>query len=202
VSLPHLYPFQLPNISVYSSQLSRSGHDSIKYSLKAYLDGIEAGTLYIILAVEWVLENFSIHNTTETRALVIRSIETKKFSRLWIHSHHIYSKNKIKSIEDWANELNLSGFILAGKPGFVCVEGTEENCQMWWQRVRSMNWQKISCKLKEDTEEEALWKKFSHFTNITHIRDSHQSDMKAFLLFLEEHASYYVFKEYFGFDGK
>jgi hypothetical protein len=54
---------------------------------------------------------------------------------MWIHSHHIYSKSKMKNIEDWAKELNLTGFFLPGKPGLMCVEGLETNCNIWWQRV-------------------------------------------------------------------
>jgi len=136
VSLPHSYPFDLPNISVYTSKLNRSGHDSIKNNLKSYLETIETGTLYITLTIEWILENFSSYVTKTSQVLEHRT--TTKLGRLWIQSHHIYSKNKIKSIEDWAEELNLSGFIMAGKPGFVCVEGTDENCQMWWQRVYNL----------------------------------------------------------------
>jgi len=160
------------------------------------MDTIEGGTLYITLTIEWVLENLSSYYTSVSEASECKTIS--KASRLWIHSHHIYSKNKIKSIEDWAEELNLSGFILAGKPGLVCIEGAEENCQMWWQRVKSMNWQRITCKLQEDAEDQTGWQKFTDFTNITHK----VIDMKAFLHFLESHNSQHVFKEYFGFDGK
>ena len=215
MSLPHSYPFELPNISVYSSKLSRSGHDSIKNGLKSYLERIETGTLYITLTIEWIIENFASHDIKVSQTSECATIP--KSSRLWIHSHHIYSKNKIESIKDWAEELNLSGFIMAGKPGLVCVEGSEENCQMWWQRVcnfkpvqiqvhnqylilkvRSMNWQRITCKLQENAEGETVWRRFPEFTNITHK----VTDMKAFLHFLESHNSHYVFKEFFGFDGK
>ena len=61
-----------------------------------------------------------------------------------------------------------------------------------------MNWQRITCKLQEDAEDQTGWQKFTDFTNITHK----VIDMKAFLHFLESHNSQHVFKEYFGFDGK
>lgn len=61
-----------------------------------------------------------------------------------------------------------------------------------------MNWQKITCKLEEHDGE----KRFETFENIAEIRNSEQSDMKAFLKYLEDHASSHIFKQYFGFDGK
>lgn len=38
-------------------------------------------------------------------------------SRLWIVSHHIYSKKKRKTIIDGAKSMNLRGFMKPGKPG-------------------------------------------------------------------------------------
>lgn len=61
-----------------------------------------------------------------------------------------------------------------------------------------MNWQRITCRLEEHDSE----KKFQTFENIALTRNSDESDMKAFLNYLESHASSHVFKELFGFDAK
>ena len=135
MSLPHSYPYHLPEISVYSSKLNRPEHDCISNNLKIFLNTVEPGTLCITSAIEWIIENFSPLGIEKTNVSTLFSENQRKHNRLWIQSHHIYSKTKIKNIEDWAKELNLTGFVLAGKPGFICVEGLEENCQMWWQRV-------------------------------------------------------------------
>lgn len=40
-----------------------------------------------------------------------------EFERLWIYSHHIYSKHKREMVMALAKNLELSGFMLIGKPG-------------------------------------------------------------------------------------
>ena len=37
-------------------------------------------------------------------------------------SHHIYSKIKRKDLQGLASDLNLTGFVMPGKPGVICVE--------------------------------------------------------------------------------
>lgn len=220
ISLPHGYPDQNPQASVQCASLSRNNHESLNSELKHYLSLSENGALCVGTLIEWVKENFENFLSASTQSEQVHctstnSSETKSL-RLWIQSHHIYSKTKMDNIQDWAKQLCLRGFILPGKPGFLCVEGGEKNCQQWWQQVhrsficsnyyshslfpqvRGMNWQKITCRLEERDSE----KKFLIFENIAAIRNSEQSGMKAFLKYLEEHASSHVFKEFFGFDGK
>jgi len=67
-----------------------------------------------------------------------------KSCRIWIYSHHIYNKHKRKFLIDTAHELNVSGFSMPGKPGFVCIEGDETDCDDYWSRTRQLQWQKIS----------------------------------------------------------
>ena len=91
--------------------------------------------------MQWAIENAPeyISNTdaelSETTGSACNN-ETKPyvFSRMWIYSHHIYSKEKRKCILEWAKELHLTGFSMPGKPGVICVEGIQENCEDYWQR--------------------------------------------------------------------
>ena len=73
---------------------------------------------------------------TKSKASSARASKFEKFSRLWIYSHHIYSKIKRKNILDLAGELKLTGFCLPGKPGVICVEGDGELVSEWWYVVR------------------------------------------------------------------
>jgi Protein of unknown function (DUF1115). len=36
---------------------------------------------------------------------------------------------------DLAADMNITGFVLPGKPGIVCIEGTSLDCEDWWYRV-------------------------------------------------------------------
>lgn len=201
VALPDTYPDTPAQISVHSGHLGRSKHSEINLDLRNFQRTMDPGSIYVGSVVEWVQEKFSDYlSFIEENVLApIMETEDKRTFRMWIHSHHIYSKTKMKNIEEWARELSLNGFFLPGKPGFICVEGLEKNCNIWWQRVRAMNWQRISCKLEEHDEVQ----KFRTFSNIANIKAAPDSSgMKAFLNYLEEHHSSHVFKEYFGFDGK
>ena len=123
------------------SSLSRSSHDLINKDLKNLLETYEPGMLVVGSIIEWVQDNLSSYISPSEDLLASAQGASSKekeaaiIFRMWIHSHHIYNKHKISNLQDWAKELSLNGFIMPGKPGFVCVEGMETNCQMWWQRV-------------------------------------------------------------------
>ena len=57
------------------------------------------------------------------------------FTRLWIYSHHIYSKVKRRDMLELARDCAVTGFSLPGKPGIICVEGPAANTADWWKRV-------------------------------------------------------------------
>lgn len=135
VSLPDLYPDKQAQVSVHSGHLGRANHNTINLELRNFQDTLEPGSLYIGSVVEWIKDNFPAYMSEEPIPIPIKNPDGKKTNRMWIHSHHIYSKSKMKNIEDWAKELNLTGFLMPGKPGFMCVEGLETNCNIWWQRV-------------------------------------------------------------------
>lgn len=135
--MPDLYPDKPPQVSIHCEIFRRSIHNKINLELLNFLRTLEPGSLYIGSVIEWVHEHFPTYLSSVESASISSIPETKdkKTTRMWIHSHHVYSKAKMKNIEDWAKELNLTGFLLPGKPGFICVEGLDKNCNIWWQRV-------------------------------------------------------------------
>ena len=66
----------------------------------------------------------------------------------WVYIHHIYSKYKRRNIVSWAREYNLTGFLMAGKPGVIYVEGILNNIEEYCVKVRGLNWKKMTCKVK------------------------------------------------------
>jgi len=45
-----------------------------------------------------------------------------------IHTHHLVESHRIQHIKKNASKLSLGGYIKVGKPGFILVEGNEEDC--------------------------------------------------------------------------
>lgn len=218
VNLPHQYPAVQPNMFVRSQTLNRDSQYRLNQELLGYLKTLQKGDLCIGPAITWLQEkgetffddcpeekSKSTENPTETK--------DSKFARLWIYSHHIYSKVKRKDILDLAREFDLTGFCLPGKPGIICIEGLSRNTDDWWHKVRSWNWQKILCKKREEVEitpEQDLSKlrRFSLFeelgseNNIRVKGGGFHVDMGDVFRYLENHESGYVFKEYFGINGR
>ena len=77
------------------------------------------------------------------------------FSRIWIWSHHIFSESKRKHIASLGKDLKLNGIIVAGRPGFIIVEGClstlsyfsilgiKFNVDAFWSDVKTLSWKKI-----------------------------------------------------------
>lgn len=99
-----------------------------------------SGEPYILSAREWVKDHASAYVDRELSSSSVTTSNASQsedviFTRLWIYSHHIYNKQKRKNIIEWAKELSLSGFSMPGKPGVVCVEGLQSNCEEFWSRL-------------------------------------------------------------------
>lgn len=219
VTLPHEYPAVQPDLYARSQSLNRNGQLELNKELMAYLSIFESGDLSIGPAVTWLQENGSVFlESSDTdvpaqdKSANDKIEKDTKFARLWIYSHHLYSKTKRKDILDMAKEFDLSGFSLAGKPGIICVEGLSRNTDDWWARVRSWNWQKILCKNKETEDiigetDLKILRRFIGFEELgsdNDIRiksDGKHVDMGDVFRYLEKHQSGYMFKEYFGVDG-
>jgi len=119
------------------------------------------------------------------------SEEDNRNCRVWIHSHHIYNKHKRKFLVDTADQLSLSGFSCPGKPGFICVEGHEVDCDEYWARVRQLTWQKINLISKEVNVKTAF-----PLTSFEELR----CDKSDFIKYLEQRSISAVIKNYLGFS--
>ena len=116
---------------------------------------------------------------------------TQSDCRLWIYSHHIYSKTKRKIINDEARYGRLTGFVRPGKPGFICIEGFEDNCEAFWRKIRSLNWQKISLIIKEYPVNGTIYEKFEDIP----------MDNSSFIRYLEQHGGSHIIKDYLGLSN-
>ena len=82
------------------------------------------GEAVLVAVVSWLQDQGEtllapgIEEKTDIQAIA----GPRKMLRYWIYSHHIYSKVKRKDLQGLASDLRLSGFVLPGKPGVICVE--------------------------------------------------------------------------------
>jgi len=213
ITLPPEYPKILPEIYVRSNELSRANQTLINEDIGEYLENEtipeEPSVVAVISWLQEHSENYFIkQNLNPSPVQKAQDLTSGKFSRYWIYSHHIYSKNKRKNIVDLALELGLSGFLMAGKPGVICVEGRLEHVGEWWAVVRNWNWKKISVKIQEDLEidsQEAVdgRRLFTSFEEIGLVKECHRGnhmDVGEFYRYLEIYKTTWVFKELFGIE--
>ncbi|XP_058517711.1 RWD domain-containing protein 2B [Ochotona princeps] len=213
--LPFKYPAVLPEITVRSVLLSRSQQTQLNMDLTAYLQKNCLGDVCVLNATEWVREHASGYITRDvpspsTTGSTVQSVDLI-LTRLWIYSHHIYNKYKRKNILEWAKELSLSGFSMPGKPGVVCVEGSQSACEEFWSRLRKLNWKRILIRHREDTpfdgtnDEMQRQRKFSIFEekvfNVSGARGNHM-DFGQLFQFLNAKGCGDVFQMFFGVEGQ
>lgn len=217
--LPHLYPLiESPNVSVRSSLCTKSIESTIKHILDEYIQTLEKSDVYVYEVITWIKDNFDEFLAAEKNTTLSMNDEqaAKKsdilMERLWIYSHHIKSKTKRQNIVKHSKELELSGFMLPGKPGIICVEGEKENTQNFWKIIRVWNWHKITIRKSEEKirspDKMDTFRRFSGFreeifTDINADGDAVEEvkmNMSIFMKFLELHRCSYMKKELFGFD--
>lgn len=193
---------------VRSDFFDRANQTKINKDLTSYLDQqYAAGDLMAGIVVSWLQENGSSYFIKEK--MTNKSQESfgkekeESYVRLWIYSHHIYSKIKRKDILELARDYNVHGFSLPGKPGIMCLEGSTECCQEMWNCIKSWNWKKINVKFTE-TFNLNEFKNFTSFEEISFLKNTEQRDyhmdMGEFYKYLSNHKCDYIFKELFGFD--
>ncbi|XP_054754801.2 RWD domain-containing protein 2B-like [Lytechinus pictus] len=222
-SLPLDYPNALPELNVQSNILSRQQYRMLNDDLLEQIESLDRGELCITEAVQWLQENASSFlDTSEVSSQGNPKEQSKKkqqpqsFTRLWIHSHHIYSRSKREDIFAWSKERGLTGFSLPGKPGIICVEGPQGEVDELWHKLRRLNWKKLTSKHREDfaldaNDKELFSTNFNclrHFSDFQEInfdvrgsRDYHM-DLGQFYQYLEKHDCASVFKILLGVDGR
>lgn len=139
MNLAHDYPSSEPDIYVRSDQLSREQQHLLNADLARFVSDQERDEICICPSLNWLQENASLYMERVAPPKKRRPAKVDDddlvFARYWIYSHHIYSKSKRREILELAHEYHISGFCLPGKPGIICVEGTEPDCEEWWSRV-------------------------------------------------------------------
>ncbi|NXP77918.1 RWD2A protein, partial [Ramphastos sulfuratus] len=215
VVLPHKYPHVAPQLFARSDALHRQQQLQLNTGLTSHISSLDPGELCLFEAVQWVKDN-SLPYLESSRVPSERAPEEVRVKaalhRLWIYSHHIYRQELRRKIFDSAKKLDLTGFCLTGKPGVICVEGLQENCEEFWRVIRYPNWKHISCKHVESIEAEGsldelrLFHAFEDLQFQAHgdygLRNDYHMDLGQFLEFLKQHQSGHIFQILFGVKDK
>ncbi|XP_038622005.1 RWD domain-containing protein 2B [Tachyglossus aculeatus] len=212
--LPLRYPAVLPEITVRSPALGRTRQGELNGALSSHLRAGGRGEVCVLRAAEWVREHGAGYAGAEPPAPrppgpPAPASPAAVFTRLWIYSHHIYSKRKRRDVVDWARELALSGFSVPGRPGLVCAEGPRDACEEFWARLRRLSWKRILIRHREDSPVAAdapeSGRRFSSFEEKVFAGGAaggNHVDLGQLYQFLKTRGCAHVFRLLFGVEGQ
>ncbi|GAU98310.1 hypothetical protein RvY_09474 [Ramazzottius varieornatus] len=200
VTYPYNYPDAAgPNVYVrFLNQYHTRQHQSyLNKTLSAWIKGLSKGEACVLQIFSWIEQNTtSFVSSIRPQQLSEENAENQpaesEFERLWIYSHHIYSKHKREMVMALAKNLELSGFMLIGKPGIICVEGMRKDARAFYDQIKRFTWQKIALRHQEaasvsadNISKEQKFVKFKEMSaNGTGKEDS--QDMSDFIQFLKD----------------
>lgn len=207
VLLGQYYPtVEQPSLTIRTDTLSKSQEALIKRAIEEYIETeVDRSEPYIFHIISWLQDNVDeivaeksqAQDDTEVQEIAV------KFERVWIWSHHIYSKIKRQNILKLCKTHNISGFMWSGKPGVICLEGDMDEVQGVVKAIKSWQWQKLKI-VKSETGDEANFLRFTSFEEILTGNDEDGEDVKMdsgrFFKYLEAHQSGNMKMELFGFE--
>ncbi|XPS80813.1 hypothetical protein M3J09_012759 [Ascochyta lentis] len=114
--------------------------------------------------------------------------------RVWFYFPSISTRSKRDDFIKFAPAYNLTGFLFAGKPGLLCVEGGSQSIDEYMRFIKTESWGDIPAHHKKVSERyrEAADRVFSDMTEITDTvgerrgQRQNRGDMKAVEEWLDE----------------
>lgn len=209
VILGQLYPtHEQPMLTIRTDTLSKSQETLVKRAVEAYIETeIDKNEPYIYQIVNWLQDNVDEIVKTESLSNDTKEVEmmTIENERVWIWSHHIYSKIKRQNIVKLCKGNKLNGFMWPGKPGVICIEGNAESVQEVTRTIKSWQWQKLKViKVETSNADDEEFSRFTGFEEILTSDGDNGEDVKMdtgmFFKYLDAHRSTNMKKEIFGFD--
>lgn len=78
--------------------------------------------------------------------------EDTKIVRVWYYLPSLSTKEKREDMVEYGKTYNLTGVVIAGKPGVVCVEGTSSSISSYLSFIKNVSWADIPPAHKKITE--------------------------------------------------
>jgi RWD domain/Protein of unknown function (DUF1115) len=206
VLLSHYYPaHEQPLLMIRTDSFTRQQEKLVKEAIEHYIETeIDKNEAYMFHVITWLQENFERLIGQQKKAPKIKSSSENKLQRVWLWSHHIYSKIKRQDIIKLTKDYDLCGFMWPGKPGVICFEGNFEDVDNTVKIIKSWQWQKLKIvKVENEDGEEGNFFRFSKFKEILTNEDDTENakmDSSEFFKYLDAHQSGNMKKELFGFE--
>ncbi|GAA5987377.1 hypothetical protein JCM5350_005647 [Sporobolomyces pararoseus] len=159
---------------VHPSWLPRASYDTLSSSLPTYQSSTFTSNTDFVLSIidfvrdkgpdfipppsQQISEDETSQGGTGSRKGRSRRQKTKTGGendpefRVWFWFMSLSTREKRDDIVNWASDYDLTGFVLAGKPALMCLEGTENNIQDYMADIKSNSWADIPSFQKKVSE--------------------------------------------------
>lgn len=110
----------------------------------------------ILAAFEYVKEKVSDYlERAKTKASGVENLsnsDNEPLIRVWFYFPSLSTREKRKDLVTYASRYSLTGFVLAGKPGVLCLEGTSKNVDDYMNAIKNESWGDIPSHQKKVSE--------------------------------------------------
>lgn len=155
----------------------------------------------ILAAFDYIQENAPEYlkksATLSHQPIPSDNVECATLLRVWFYFPSLSTREKRKDLVTYAARYGLTGFVLAGKPGMLCLEGTSKDVDDYMNAIKNESWgdipshqKKVSERFREECGVEG--RKFEDMTEITDQLGEkrgarkNRGDMAALEAFLKE----------------
>lgn len=91
--------------------------------------------------------------------------------RVWFYFPSLSTREKRSHMVNWAPSYSLTGFVLAGKPGMLCLEGTAISIDAYMNEIKTVSWGDIPSHQKKVSERYREMIEKRAFENMQEITD-------------------------------
>ncbi|KAJ9618453.1 hypothetical protein H2203_009050 [Taxawa tesnikishii (nom. ined.)] len=108
----------------------------------------------VILVVEYLKEASSkyLNAQEEKRKAFNGTCAQGELVRVWFYLQSLSTRSKRDDMVNWAPGYGLTGFVLAGKPGILCLEGTSDNISAYMSEIKTRSWSDVPSHQKKVSE--------------------------------------------------
>lgn len=136
-------------------------------------------------------------NASQDATTTTTTINHGPLLRVWFYFPSLSTREKRKDLVSYAPRYRLTGFVLAGKPGVLCLEGTSRDVDGYMNAIKNESWGDIPSHQKKVSERfrEACGPAGRRFVGMTEITDElgarrgarkNRGDMAALEAYLKE----------------
>ncbi|KAJ9104757.1 hypothetical protein QFC19_003898 [Naganishia cerealis] len=106
-----------------------------------------------LLAIGSELLQEEKENQQRRTVVIDTAVEAEQeLQRVWFWFPSLSTREKRRDLVTYASRWGLTGFVLAGKPGLLCLEGTAKHAELYMSAIKSESWSDIPSYQKKVTE--------------------------------------------------